>query len=142
MTDDGCSDSGEDKTPGIFSWREMVTGDVEGSRKFYTELLGWEVMSMEMGGGVNYDCFMQGETPIGGMIKAPNENVPPAWVNYITVESLEETMEKAKGLGAHECMPITEVPGKGRFAGVVDPQGAMIAFWEFVRVGDLARNGA
>ncbi|MFT4638389.1 MAG: putative enzyme related to lactoylglutathione lyase [Verrucomicrobiales bacterium] len=38
MSED-CSKE-EDKTPGIFSWRELVTQDLAGSTKFYTELLG------------------------------------------------------------------------------------------------------
>ena len=52
---------------------------------------------------------------------------------YITVEDLDATVAKAQELGAHLCMPVTEIPGKGRFAGVADPQGAAIAFWEFAK---------
>jgi len=129
---DDCNNSGEDKSPGLFSWREMITQDVEGSKKFYTELFGWSVESMDMGGGNNYDMFMQGDRPVAGMIKSPKEDAPTTWVNYVTVEDLEATVEKAQALGAHLCMPITEIPGKGRFAGVADPQGAAIAFWQFV----------
>jgi len=128
---DDCSDSGEDKTPGIFSWRELLTQDVAGSTKFYTELMGWTVDSMDMGGGMNYDIFMQGERPIAGMVKPMNEEVPNMWINYVTVEDLEATVEKAQSLGANLHVPIMEVPGKGRFASMADPQGAPIAFWEF-----------
>ena len=126
-----CSNSGEDKTPGIFSWRELITQDPEGSAKFYTELLGWKKESMDMGGGMTYDMFMAGERPVAGMMKSPKAEAPTSWVSYITVVNLEETVAKAEELGAHVCMPITEVPGKGRFAGVADPQGAPIAFWQF-----------
>lgn len=126
-----CQATEEDKTPGIFSWREMVTQDVAGSTKFYTELLGWSVQSMDMGGGNEYNMFMQGERPVAGMIQSPKEDAPTTWINYITVENLEATVAKAEELGAHLCMPITEVPGRGRFAGVADPQGAPIAFWQF-----------
>jgi predicted enzyme related to lactoylglutathione lyase len=129
---DECSN--EDKTPGIFSWRELVTQDLDGSRKFYTELLGWTEDSMEMPGGMEYISFMNGETPVGGVVKPPAEkgDVPTTWINYITVEDLDATVAKAQELGAHLCMPITEIPGKGRFAGVADPQGAPIAFWQFL----------
>jgi len=78
------SNSGEDKTPGIFSWREMVTQDVEVRKNFYTELFGWSVDSMDMGGGNNYHMFMQGGRPVAGMIKSPKEDVP-TWVNYNNV---------------------------------------------------------
>ena len=86
---------------------------------------------MDMGEGMKYDMFMQGERPVSGMIQSPNEDVPTSWINYVTVEDLDATIKRAQELGAHICMPITEVPGKGRFAGVVDPQGAPIAFWQF-----------
>ncbi len=127
-----CENSGEDRTPGIFSWRELLTQDVEGSTKFYTDLLGWTVDSMEVGNGMTYDMFMQGPRPIAGMLKPPSEEVPNMWINYITVEDLDATVEKAQSLGAHLHMPVMDVPGKGRFAGMADPQGAPIAFWQFV----------
>jgi len=118
--------------PGIFSWRELLTQDVEGSTKFYTDLLGWTVDSMEVGNGMTYDMFMQGPRPIAGMLMPPSAEVPNMWINYITVEDLDATVEKAQSLGAHLHMPIMDVPGKGRFAGMADPQGAPIAFWQFV----------
>lgn len=126
-----CNKSDCEQTPGTFSWREMVTQDVEGSKKFYTDLLGWTVDTMDMGGGNSYNMFMQGDHPVAGMMKSPKEDVPSMWISYITVADLEATVEKAQALGAHLCMPITEIPGKGRFAGVADPQGAAIAFWQF-----------
>ena len=130
MSDD-CSNE-EDRTPGIFSWRELVTQDPAGSRKFYTELFGWTEDTMEMPGGMEYVSFMNGDTPVAGVIKSPKEDAPTTWINYITVEDLDATVAKAQALGAHVCMPITDIPGKGRFAGVADPQGAPIAFWQFV----------
>ncbi len=130
--EEDCSASEEDRTPGIFSWRELITKDVDGSKKFYMDLLGWSVDSMDMGGGMSYDMYMQGERPIAGMIKSPNEDVPTMWINYITVEDLDATIEKAQALGAHLHMPIAEVPGRGRYAALADPQGAPIAFWQFL----------
>ncbi len=133
MSDD-CSTTEEDKTPGIVSWHELVTQDPDGSRAFYTALLGWTEESMPMPDGSTYTMFKTGERPVCGMVKPPAEKgeVPTTWVNYITVEDLEATVAKAESLGATICMPITEIPGKGRFAGLSDPQGAPIAFWQFL----------
>jgi predicted enzyme related to lactoylglutathione lyase len=36
-------------THGDFSWTELMTRDVEGSRKFYADLLGWKMEDMPMG---------------------------------------------------------------------------------------------
>lgn len=122
-----------DKSPGIFSWVELVTQDVEGSKKFYTELLGWETKSTEMPGGMVYETYMNGNKPVAGMIKAPEANMPTAWMNYITVEDLDATIEKAQALGAHLCVPAMDIPDMGRFAGIADPQGGFVCFWEFTK---------
>ena len=134
MSNEDCQDSGEDQSPGLFSWRELVTGDLEGSKKFYCDLLGYTTTDMDMGEGT-YTMFMSGERPIGGMVQPPagKGDVPTMWVNYITVEDLDATVEKAIAMGAKVCMPTTEIPGKGRFSGLSDPQGAAIAFWEFAK---------
>ena len=67
------------------------------------------------------------------LTKITKSDVPTSWVSYITVEGFDATVAKAQELGAHLCMPVTEIPGKGRFAGVAGPQGAAIAFWEFAK---------
>ena len=123
----------EDKTPGIFSWHELVTQDIEGSKKFYTELLGWEIEGMDMPDGPTYECFMANGRPVGGLMSPPEGKgeAPTSWIGYITVEDLDATVAKAESMGAKICMPPTDIPGKGRFAGLADPQGAPIAFWQF-----------
>ena len=135
MSEENDCDSKDDKSPGIFSWQELLTQDPEGSAKFYTGLLGWTTDSMDMGGGHIYTMFMNGDRPVGGMVKPPAEagEVPTFWGNYITVEDLDATVAKAQELGAKICMPPMEIPGKGRLAGMVDPQGAMISFWEYTK---------
>ena len=128
-----------DKTPGIFSWHELVTKDLEGSTKFYTELLGYETETVEMPGGAPpYTMFKTGDQYVGGLMQPPEDkgDVPTMWIGYITVEDLDATVAKAQELGAKICMPPTDVPGKGRFAGLSDPQGAPIAFWQFLDDGD------
>ena len=36
------------KQQGAFSWFELMTTDVEGAKKFYTQLFGWETEDMPM----------------------------------------------------------------------------------------------
>jgi len=134
MSENECNATEEDRTPGIFSWRELVSKDPEASKQFYTDLLGWTSMDMPMPNG-NYTMFMIGERPVAGLVQMPEGkgDACTTWIDYITVEDLDATVAKAESLGAKMCMPPTEVPGKGRFAGLSDPQGAPIAFWEFAK---------
>ncbi len=121
-----------DTTPGTFAWNELATSDLAGSEGFYSGLFGWTMESMP---GMDYKMAMVGDRPVAGMMKPPAEkgDVPTTWISYITVEDLDATVARAQELGAHLCMPVTEIPDKGRFAGVADPQGAPIAFWEFAK---------
>jgi len=42
------------KRKGMFSWFELLTRDVEGSKKFYTKLLGWSLREFPMEEGESY----------------------------------------------------------------------------------------
>jgi predicted enzyme related to lactoylglutathione lyase len=123
-----------DMTPGAFSWQELITQDPEGSAAFYSGLFGWSTADMEMPNGT-YTMFMDGERPAAGMMKPPADksDAPTTWINYITVEDLDASVAKALELGAKTCIPPTEIPGKGRFSGLSDPQGAPIALWEYAK---------
>ena len=128
---DECSDQQEDKSPGIFSWNELMTTDAEGAQAFYGELFGWTPEAMEMPNGT-YHFFRKGERPAAGMFQMPPEmgEVPPHWMPYVTVESIDDSLAKAVSLGGKVIREKTELP-MGNFAIIQDPQGAAISFWEF-----------
>ena len=56
--------------------------------------------------------------------------VPPAWNNYITVQSADETAKRATELGATVHAPPFDVMDVGRMAVIQDPQGAWFLIWE------------
>lgn len=121
----------EDKTPGIFSWHEMMTTDQEASTAFYSSLFDWKHEDMDMG-GFTYRFFKSGERPVAGMMQITPEmgECPPHWLSYVTVEDIEASTAKAQELGARVVKEITDV-GKGKFSIIIDPQGAGIALWQF-----------
>ena len=111
--------------PGYFVWFEGMTPDAKGSKKFYTELLGWKVEEMTMPNMPPYNRLAVGERGIGGIMETdPKQGVPPHWLGAVHVESVDATMATAKKHGAKEMMPPTDIPGIGRFAILMDPQGA------------------
>ncbi|MCP5515906.1 MAG: VOC family protein [Verrucomicrobiales bacterium] len=125
----------EDRSPGVFSWRELLTNDPAASKKFYGELFGWRAQEMDVG-PTKYTFFSIGERPVAGLLTITPEmgEVPPNWLSYVTVENIAAAVEKARALGAHICKDITELP-MGKFAVLTDPQGAGIALWEFAKQG-------
>ncbi len=49
------------------------------------------------------------------------------WGVYFAVRDIEAAFQKATALGGHPFIPVTPIPGVGRFSVVADPTGAMIA---------------
>jgi len=117
------------KRHGMFSWYELMTDDVEGSKEFYAKLLGWTVEEFPMEEGESYWVVKVGEEEVGGIMKTPpaDEGIPPHWGLYITVDNVDATAKKAEQLGAKALVSPTDIPQVGRFAVLQDPQGAAFA---------------
>jgi uncharacterized protein len=117
------------KRHGMFSWYELMTGDLEGSKKFYTELMGWTLEEFPMEEGESYWVVKVGEEEMGGIMRTPpaSEGTPPHWGAYITVDNVDGCAKKAGQLGGKVLAPPTDIPQVGRFALLQDPQGAAFA---------------
>ena len=116
------------KQHGAFSWSELMTTDVEGAKKFYSDLFGWETENMNMG-DMNYTVVKVGEESLGGIMATPPqaEGTPPNWGVYVTVDDVDATAKKAEELGGKILVAPTDIPTVGRFCVLQDPQGAVIS---------------
>lgn len=110
---------------GAFSWCELMTSDPEAARKFYGQLLGWELKEGPVQ-GIPYTVISTGGQEVGGIASMPPNApaMPPTWGVYITVEDVDATAEQAVALGGKVLMPPMEIEEVGRFALIQDPQGA------------------
>jgi hypothetical protein len=118
------------ETPGDFSWTELMTRDIQGAKKFYGEVLGWEMEDMPMGEGRPYIVLKAGGQGVGGMMLMPEsvpQNVPPHWAAYVTVDDVDATAKKAEASGAKLIVPPTDIPNVGRSCTFQDPQGAVLS---------------
>ena len=117
------------QTPGAFSWNELMTSDPEAALAFYSALLGWNSSRMPMPGG-DYHVVKVGETAVGGVMAMPPEaragGMPPSWGSYVTVADVDATARRAADLGGKVVHGPHDIPGVGRMAVIVDPQGAAI----------------
>ncbi len=113
---------------GSIGWCELLTTDTEAAISFYTALLNIESETADMPGGTRYTVYMAGQFPLAGTMAMPEEvrrmNIPPHWSVYFQVDSVDETVQKAKALGATVALQSFDVPSVGRFGFVLDPQGA------------------
>lgn len=113
--------------PGAIVWNELLTSDAEAGLKFYTQLFGWELMTrIDMGPKGAYLIFGANGVQMGGMMTAP---IPggPLWLAYTEVENADALVAVAVKAGAKLCLGPETVPGGGRIANFLDPQGVMFA---------------
>ncbi len=117
------------KRHGMFIWQELMTGDVDGAKKFYMALLGWSAEEFPMEGDGSYWVMKVGEEGVGGIMQTPPEakGVPPYWGGYIMVDDVDTTAKKAQTLGGQIIAGPMDIPKVGRFATLRDPQGAVFS---------------
>lgn len=115
---------------GTFVWYDIMTRDVDAASRFYTQLFGWTVRSIDMGGGVTYAMLQNGDQPFGGLMALPDAAAPSQWIGYIGVPELAETVARSKQLGAQVHREPTLIPNVGRFALLADPSGAVFAWFQ------------
>ncbi|HLI72621.1 MAG TPA: VOC family protein [Acidimicrobiales bacterium] len=109
---------------GALSWVELQTRDVEAAKRFYPAVFGWTVLSHE--GPMTYNEFQMGSDSIGGMMEMGPQmpaEVPPHWLAYFGVDDVDKSAARAGESGGQVVAGPMDYPG-GRFAVVVDPQGA------------------
>ncbi len=111
--------------PGTTCWFELCTGDVAAAKDFYGGLFGWECRDQEMG-SLKYTVLMRGEEAAGGLMQTPEEwgPMPASWMVYFAVADCDADSQRAESLGGRICVPPADIPGVGRFATLLDPQGA------------------
>jgi len=114
--------------PGAFCWSELNTRDVAAAKVFYTEVFGWTPNDLEME-GMNYTEWRLGENRVAGMVTMSDmvpAEVPAHWLVYFGTDNTDATVARASELGAMTLAPPTDIP-PGRFAALVDPDGAAFA---------------
>lgn len=118
---------------GMISWSELMTSDLEGAKRFYAQLFGWELERAPME-EMEYALIKSNGRQIGGMMALTPETqgTPPNWGIYVTVDDVDATARKAEELGAKICVPPRDIPQVGRFCVLQDPQGAFISAITYV----------
>lgn len=111
-------------------WVDLWTSDVEGSRHFYAELLGWEAQeaSPEFGG---YFMFTREGVPIAGAMGDMGDmHADNTWKPYLASDDIEQTLKLATEQGATVQAPAGAVADLGIQAVLTDPQGLAIGVWQ------------
>lgn len=116
---------------------EIYGDNPEKLAEFYKNVFGWNVNKAP-----NIDYWMLGTVASdgkhmptepgainGGMMKRPMPEAR-AWMNYVTVPSLDEAVKKIEAAGGNVFRPRTAVPKMGWFAIVTDPEQNVFGVWQ------------
>ncbi|MCK4271602.1 VOC family protein [bacterium] len=102
---------------------------------FYRDLFGWEIVKAQ-----EMDYWLVNTVPVdeqgrplepginGGMMKRVAPQQAP--VNYISVGSVDEYLQRAESLGGTVIMPKTAIPHMGWFAHLADTEGNVLGVFQ------------
>ncbi|MFI8288055.1 VOC family protein [Streptomyces sp. ms191] len=115
---------------GSYSWAEVFTREPERSDAFFAAVFGFNTKQMK-DDQVDYKTFdLGGEMPVlGRMTMTPEDfpaEIPPYIQVYFAVDDCDATVAKAEKHGGRKVFGPMSSPF-GRFAAIVDPQGAAFA---------------
>jgi len=124
------------KGPNTFCWTELMVGDVERAKKFYTKVVGWTYKGHDMGEMGTYwlATAKDGKQYAGMMNYPPDAPKISYWLPYVSVPNIDETAAKVTKLDGKVLMDIMEVPDVGRMTTFQDPTGAVLAAGTFVEM--------
>ncbi len=107
---------------------EIEATDTERAKKFYTDAFGWEMQQMgeDMG---NYVVIKTGDEKSpgginGGMMKSQQDGKElNAYSCVISVDNIDESIEKVKGSGGEVLGEKVNIPGVGMYVKCKDTEG-------------------
>jgi predicted enzyme related to lactoylglutathione lyase len=119
---------------GLFSWADVAVPDPGAGAGFYRAVFGWEANLATPEESMPYWMFTKDGKNVAGMGGlAPDQieqGMPPVWSSYVNVDDVEDTVARAKDLGATIIMEPMQVFTSGKMAFIQDPQGAMVGLWQ------------
>jgi predicted enzyme related to lactoylglutathione lyase len=105
---------------GRFVWHELYTPNRAGSQEFYGKVAGWTAQSWDQDPA--YQMFATKSGPLGGVVE--ERSGTPHWLAYIGSTDVDATADAATRLGGRVQTAPADLPNGGRYAVIVDPQGA------------------
>lgn len=118
-------------------WFELYVTDIDGARRFYGAVFGWQLEGFAGYDPENYFLLQEADgTSVGGAV-VRRESVPELetavgaqTVVYLEVTDLEGTLERVRAAGGGvvtQRRPIGD--DDGSFALVTDPEGTVVGIW-------------
>ena len=122
---------------GQICWQELNTKDLGAAMEFYKGLFSWELEQAKTTPLPYKEIHTNGKA-VGGMMEINDcwgehwEKIPSAWMTYIAVDDVAESIEKIKKFGGSIRVEPFDAPGVGKMSVVLDPRGIPFSIIQFV----------
>lgn len=116
--------------PGVPSWVDLGTPDVDAAVAFYAGLLGWDPEPSPDPEAGGYTIMTLGGRDVAGIgpLMAPEQ--PVVWSTYVNVTDADATAAAVRDQGGTVLVEPMDVLAYGRFAIFLDPGGAAFGVWQ------------
>jgi predicted enzyme related to lactoylglutathione lyase len=106
-------------------WSKFFVKDTASSSQLFHDALGYEVIPDIRQDKPDSFVLSSNDFARAALGPVPDRpNAKPGWLGFVRVESVDDTVAKAKGLGARVIVESIPGEGTGKMAILVDPTGA------------------
>lgn len=120
------------KEIGEIVWVDLTLPNAEKVREFYLSVTGWEASAFKVADYHDYVITTpEKKQTVAGLCHAKGDNagLPPHWLIYVKVRSLDASIAAAKSHGG-EVVAGPKKFGGARFCVLTDPAGVAFAIIE------------
>jgi hypothetical protein len=117
---------------GSIIWTDLTIPDAEKICDFYAKVVGWTFTPVSMG---SYADFQMNAPATGEAVagichsRGINAGLPPQWLMYISVEDIDDCVQRCKELGGTVLVEPRPMGSYGMFCVIRDPAGAVAALF-------------
>jgi uncharacterized protein len=117
---------------GSIIWADLTVPHAEQIRDFYAQVAGWTFTPVPMG---DYRDFQMNAPATGESVagichaRGINAGLPPQWLVYISVEDIDQCVERCTKLGGLILVAPRPMGSYGTFCVIKDPAGAVAALF-------------
>lgn len=126
--------------PGSFVWFDLLVDDADAVRSFYGELFGWNLEATD--GSGRYLSILHDGRVIGGVSVAEEADTADhraLWLSSVSVTDVDGITSAAVAAGGSVILEPGELPDRGRYSVIADPQGTALVLLRS-STGDGARR--
>jgi len=111
-------------------WIDLSSTDIERSRAFYGELLGWTADDPSPEHAGYFSFSKNGVKVAGGMPAQPESGMADTWTVYLATDDADKTVQAARENGGQVLFGPHQVDDLGSMAGITDSGGAFVGVWQ------------